>query len=148
MRRVPLSPEGADLLTVPVFQIAFEVLSFVSVVSNCWLLLLSPWLQNLCREGGWSSTNVLLVAILVEVRGEWGESHIWNYRSMTLLTFVLVLQHVLILVKVVISVLIPDEPDWVRKKMEHIEFTSMQALREQVNPPPDISVCCRSTWSP
>uniref|UniRef100_G3NG32 Anoctamin n=1 Tax=Gasterosteus aculeatus aculeatus TaxID=481459 RepID=G3NG32_GASAC len=100
--RKPFCPPGANM---HVWQIAFEVLSFVSVVSNCWLLLLSPWLQNLCREGGWSSTNVLLVAILVE--------------------------HVLILVKVVISVLIPDEPDWVRKKMEHIEFTSMQALREQ-----------------
>ncbi|KAM8893023.1 anoctamin-10 [Spinachia spinachia] len=98
----PFSPPAANM---HVWQIAFEVLSFVSVVSNCWLLLLSPWLQNLCREGGWSSTNVLLVAVLVE--------------------------HVLILVKVVLSVLIPDKPDWVQKKMEHIEFTSMQALREQ-----------------
>ncbi|KAF3854382.1 hypothetical protein F7725_022437 [Dissostichus mawsoni] len=35
-----------------VFQIAFEVLSFASVVTNCWLLMLSPWLQELCQEGG------------------------------------------------------------------------------------------------
>ncbi|XP_031731503.1 anoctamin-10 [Anarrhichthys ocellatus] len=100
--RKPFSPPAANMR---VWQIAFEVLSFVSVVSNCWLLLLSPWLQKLFQEGGWSSTHVLLLAVLVE--------------------------HVLILVKVVLAVLIPDEPDWVRKKREHIEFTSMQALREQ-----------------
>lgn len=52
----------------PVFQIAFEVLSFVSVVSNCWLLLLSPRLQQLCQEGGMSSRDILLLAVLVEVR--------------------------------------------------------------------------------
>ncbi|KAA8592026.1 hypothetical protein FQN60_017400, partial [Etheostoma spectabile] len=88
--------------------IAFEVLSFVSVVSNCWLLLLSPQLQMLCQEGGMSGTNILLFAVLVE--------------------------HVLILVKVVLAVLIPDEPDWIRKKRERIEYTSMRALREQVRP--------------
>ncbi|XP_068459931.1 anoctamin-10 [Clinocottus analis] len=100
--RKPFSPPAANMR---VWQIAFEILSFVSVVSNCWLLLLSPWLQKVCREGGLSGTNILLLAVLVE--------------------------HVLILVKVVLAVLIPDEPGWVRKKREHIEFSSMQALREQ-----------------
>uniref|UniRef100_A0A8D3AZP9 Anoctamin n=1 Tax=Scophthalmus maximus TaxID=52904 RepID=A0A8D3AZP9_SCOMX len=102
--RKPFCPPVASM---GVWQIAFEVLSFVSVVSNCWLLLLSPRLQELCREGGLSGTNILLLAVLVE--------------------------HVLILVKVILSVLIPDEPDWIRKKREHIEFTSMEALKQQVN---------------
>lgn len=35
--------------------------------------------------------------------------------------------------KLLLSVLIPDEPDWIRKKRERIEFKSLQALREQVN---------------
>ncbi|XP_041795392.1 anoctamin-10 [Chelmon rostratus] len=100
--RKPFSPPVANM---GVWQIAFEVLSFVSVVSNCWLLLLSPRLQEMFQEGGLSSTNILLLAVLVE--------------------------HVLILVKVVLAVLIPDEPDWIRKKREHIEYTSMQALRQQ-----------------
>lgn len=100
--RKPFCPPVANM---GVWQIAFEVLSFVSVISNCWLLLLSPWLQELCKGGGMNSTNVLLLAVLVE--------------------------HVLILVKMVMAVLIPDEPDWIRKKREHIEYTSMQALREQ-----------------
>uniref|UniRef100_UPI0037E89F7E anoctamin-10 n=1 Tax=Semicossyphus pulcher TaxID=241346 RepID=UPI0037E89F7E len=100
--RKPFSPPVANM---GVWQVAFEVLSFVSVVSNCWLLLLSPGLQELFQEGGMSSTNILLMAVFVE--------------------------HVLILVKVVLAVLIPDEPDWIRKKREHIEYTSMQALRQQ-----------------
>uniref|UniRef100_A0A3Q0RB70 Anoctamin n=1 Tax=Amphilophus citrinellus TaxID=61819 RepID=A0A3Q0RB70_AMPCI len=100
--RKTFSPPVANM---GVWQTAFEILSFVSVVSNCWLLLLSPRLQELCREGGLSSTNVLLLAVLVE--------------------------HVLILVKFIMAALIPDEPDWVKKKREHIEYTSMQALKEQ-----------------
>ncbi|XP_044050569.1 anoctamin-10-like [Siniperca chuatsi] len=100
--RKPFSPPVANM---GVWQIAFEVLSFASVVTNCWLLLLSPWFQELFQEGRMSSTNILLLAVLVE--------------------------HVLILVKVVLAVLIPDEPDWIRKKRMHIEYKSMQALRQQ-----------------
>ncbi|XP_029378967.1 anoctamin-10 [Echeneis naucrates] len=101
-------PFSAPVANMGVWQIAFEVLSFVSVVSNCWLLLLSPRLQEICREGGMSSTNMLMLAVLVE--------------------------HVLILIKVVLSVVIPDEPDWIRKKREHIEYSSMQALKQQTDP--------------
>ncbi|XP_074533934.1 anoctamin-10 [Halichoeres trimaculatus] len=100
--RKPFSPPVANM---GVWQTAFEVLSFVSVVSNCWLLLLSPQLKDLFEEGRMSSTNLLLLAVAVE--------------------------HVLILVKLFLTVLIPDEPDWIRKKREHIEYTSMQALKQQ-----------------
>uniref|UniRef100_A0A3P8RKG7 Anoctamin n=1 Tax=Amphiprion percula TaxID=161767 RepID=A0A3P8RKG7_AMPPE len=51
--RKPFSPPVANM---GVWQIAFEVLSFVSVVSNCWLLLLSPRLQEMFQEGGMSTT--------------------------------------------------------------------------------------------
>uniref|UniRef100_A0A1A8KBC8 Anoctamin n=1 Tax=Nothobranchius kuhntae TaxID=321403 RepID=A0A1A8KBC8_NOTKU len=100
--RKPFSPPVGDM---GVWQIAFEVLSFVSVVSNCWLLVLSPRLQEKCRRGEMSSTNLLLGAVIVE--------------------------HLLILVKVIIAALIPDEPNWIRKKKEQWEYKSMQALRQQ-----------------
>ncbi|XP_065812824.1 anoctamin-10 isoform X1 [Labrus bergylta] len=99
-------PFSQPVTNLGVWQTAFEVLSFVSVMSNCWLLLLSPQLQKLFLEGGISSTKTILLAVLVE--------------------------HVLILVKLVLAVLIPDEPDWIKKKREHTEYTSMQALRQQV----------------
>ncbi|XP_072242813.1 anoctamin-10 [Leuresthes tenuis] len=100
--RKPFSPPVANM---GVWQVAFEVLSFVSVVSNCWLLLLSPRLQELRQEGSMSGTNFLLIAVVVE--------------------------HVLIAVKFVMAAMIPDEPAWIRKKREHIEYRSMQALRQQ-----------------
>ncbi|XP_071779847.2 anoctamin-10 [Centroberyx gerrardi] len=100
--RKPFTPPVAGL---GVWKTAFEILSFVSVISNCWLLLMSPRLRELCQEGGISGTNILLLAVLVE--------------------------HVLILIKMVLAFLIPDEPSWVKIKREHIEFTSMQALGQQ-----------------
>uniref|UniRef100_A0A096LTC7 Anoctamin n=1 Tax=Poecilia formosa TaxID=48698 RepID=A0A096LTC7_POEFO len=101
--RKPFYPPVASM---GVWKVAFEVLSFVSVVSNCWLLLLSPRLQKTSQEAGMSGSHLLVGAVMVE--------------------------HVLILVKVIMAALIPDEPDWIRKKREHIEYTSMQALRQQV----------------
>lgn len=99
--RKPFSPPVANM---GVWQLAFQVLSFASVMSNCWLLLLSPQLQELCQQGKMSCTSILLMAVLVE--------------------------HVLILVKVIVAVLIPDEPDWIRKKIERMEYKSIQALKQ------------------
>ncbi|CAG5879990.1 unnamed protein product, partial [Menidia menidia] len=100
--RKPFSPPVANM---GVWQVAFEVLSYVSVVSNCWLLLLSPRLQRLQEEGGVSGTNILLAAVGVE--------------------------HLLIIIKLIMAALIPDEPGWIRKKRERMEYRSMRALRQQ-----------------
>lgn len=117
-------------------QTAFEILSFASVVSNCWLLLLSPRLQELYQESRMSGTNIVVFAVMVEVRGRregaslsytdrWG--FFWH------LYMCVLLQHVLIIVKLILAFLIPDEPEWVRQKRERIEYTSMQALKQQVS---------------
>ncbi|CAL8263405.1 unnamed protein product [Merluccius merluccius] len=98
-------PFSAPVAGMGVWQTAFEVLSFVSVISNCWLLLLSPRLQELGQENGITGTNALLVAVLLE--------------------------HLLILFKMLLAILIPDEPDWIRVKREQNEFKSMQALGQQ-----------------
>ncbi|KAK0132582.1 Anoctamin-10 [Merluccius polli] len=98
-------PFSAPVAGMGVWQTAFEVLSFVSVISNCWLLLLSPRLQELGQENGITGTNALLVAVLME--------------------------HLLILFKMLLAILIPDEPDWIRVKREQNEFKSMQALGQQ-----------------
>ncbi|XP_046890513.1 anoctamin-10 [Hypomesus transpacificus] len=98
-------PFCAPVASMGVWQTAFEILSFVSVMSNCWLLLLSPRIREFCLEGGISGRNIMLVAILVE--------------------------HILILIKMVLAFMIPDEPDWIREKREQIEFRSLQALGQQ-----------------
>uniref|UniRef100_A0A3P9HQ22 Anoctamin n=1 Tax=Oryzias latipes TaxID=8090 RepID=A0A3P9HQ22_ORYLA len=99
--RKPFYPPVSNM---GVWQIAFEILSFASVVSNCWLLLLSPHIQVWGQENGLSGGNLLLMAVIVE--------------------------HVLFLVKFIIAVVIPDEPYWIRKKREHMEYASMWALRQ------------------
>ncbi|XP_077423505.1 anoctamin-10 isoform X1 [Vanacampus margaritifer] len=98
-------PFCAPAANMGVWQIAFEILSFVAVVSNCWLLTLSPQLQRMRHEGQMSSDEIMLIAVMAE--------------------------HVLIIVKVIVAALIPDEPDWVRKKLAHMQYKSMQALRQQ-----------------
>lgn len=55
-----------------VLQPAFEVLSFISVMSNCWLLLLSPRVKEFTQEAGLSTNKVLVIAVIVEVREDFG----------------------------------------------------------------------------
>uniref|UniRef100_A0A673G6Z2 Anoctamin n=1 Tax=Sinocyclocheilus rhinocerous TaxID=307959 RepID=A0A673G6Z2_9TELE len=99
-------PFSAPVPNMGVWQTAFEVLSFISVMSNCWLLLLSPHVKELTEDAGLSSSKVLIIAVIVE--------------------------HALIMVKMILAFMIPDEPDWVRIKREQIEYHSMQALKKQV----------------
>ncbi|XP_012688571.2 anoctamin-10 [Clupea harengus] len=100
--RKPFAPPTAG---IGVWQAAFEILGFLSVMSNCWLLIMSPRLQEFSQEVGLNSTQILVLAVLVE--------------------------HILILVKLIVAFLIPDEPDWVRIQREKAEFHSMRALGQQ-----------------
>ncbi|XP_030643324.1 anoctamin-10 [Chanos chanos] len=98
-------PFAAPVANMGVWQAAFEVLGFISVMSNCWLLLLSPRVKEFTLEAGLSTRNVLLFAIMVE--------------------------HVLIVVKLILAFMIPDEPEWVKIDREKIEYHSLKALNQQ-----------------
>ncbi|XP_026991433.1 anoctamin-10 [Tachysurus fulvidraco] len=100
--RKPFSPPESG---IGVWQTAFEVLSFLSVISNCWLLFLAPRIKAFTQDAGLSPSLVLVFFIMVE--------------------------HILIIVKMILAFIIPDEPDWVRIKKEKIEYCSMLALKEQ-----------------
>ncbi len=41
-------------------------------MSNCWLLLLSPRVKELTDDAGLSSSKVLVIAVIVEVREDFG----------------------------------------------------------------------------
>ncbi|KAK3565135.1 hypothetical protein QTP86_034392 [Hemibagrus guttatus] len=101
--RKPFSPPECG---IGVWQTAFEVLSFLSVMSNCWLLFLAPRIKVFTQDAGLSPSLVLVFFILVE--------------------------HILIIMKMILAFIIPDEPDWVRIKMQQIEYCTMLALKEQV----------------
>ncbi|XP_051975309.1 anoctamin-10-like [Xyrauchen texanus] len=98
-------PFSAPVANMGVWETAFEVLSFISVMSNCWLLLLSPRVKALIQEAGLSSGKVLVFAIIVE--------------------------HILLAMKMILAFMIPDEPAWVKIKREQIEYRSIQALKKQ-----------------
>ncbi|XP_076878361.1 anoctamin-10 [Brachyhypopomus gauderio] len=100
--RKPFAPPEAS---IGVWQVAFELLGFVSVLSNCWLFLMAPLVRAFIQNNALNPSSVLLLAILVE--------------------------HVLIVVKLILAFMIPDEPDWVRIKREQIEYRSMKALSQQ-----------------
>ncbi|XP_063052979.1 anoctamin-10 [Engraulis encrasicolus] len=100
--RKPFAPPSASM---GVWQTAFEILAYISVMSNCWFLFMSPRLHEASVEAGLNSTQFLVVVVLVE--------------------------HILIVVKLMIAFIIPDEPDSVRIQRERIEFNSMKALGQQ-----------------
>ncbi|XP_058252824.1 anoctamin-10 [Hemibagrus wyckioides] len=100
--RKPFSPPESG---IGVWQAAFEVLSFLSVISNCWLLFLAPRIKAFTLDSGLSPSLVLI--------------------------FFIMLEHVLIIVKMILAFIIPDEPDWVRIKRQQIEYCTMLALKEQ-----------------
>ncbi|XP_048828277.1 anoctamin-10 isoform X2 [Brienomyrus brachyistius] len=62
-------PFSAPVSDIGVWQYAFEILGFVSVVSNCWLLLFSPGVKQVMQETGFSSHSALIFTIMLEVRG-------------------------------------------------------------------------------
>ncbi|XP_066569946.1 anoctamin-10 [Amia ocellicauda] len=101
--RKPFSEPVAD---IGVWQAAFEILGFVSVISNCWLIFLSPQVKEFCQENGFSTRNALLFTIFLE--------------------------HCLIILKMIIAFVIPDEPEWVMLERAQIEYQSLQALNQQV----------------
>lgn len=63
----------------------------------------------------------------------WRQRAMCNHGHSKCDTIVLCFQHVLFLVKFIIAVVIPDEPYWIRKKREHMEYASMWALRQMVS---------------
>ncbi|XP_017329518.1 anoctamin-10 [Ictalurus punctatus] len=100
--RKPFSPPEAS---IGVWQTAFEVLAFFSVMSNCWLLFLAPRIKAFTQDSGLNPSVVLIFTVIVE--------------------------HVLIVVKMILAFVIPDEPEWVQIKKQQIEYRTILALKEQ-----------------
>ncbi|XP_062856918.1 anoctamin-10 isoform X2 [Trichomycterus rosablanca] len=100
--RKPFSPPEAG---IGVWLTAFEALAFFSVMTNCWLLFLAPRVKAFTEDAELNPSMVLIFTIMVE--------------------------HALILVKLIIAFMIPDEPEWVRIKKDQIEYQAMKALKQQ-----------------
>lgn len=85
------------------WQLAFECIGVMAVITNTALVILSPAVKyNMSIFG---EVNTVLLFVLAE--------------------------HVLLLLKLVLAYLIPDQPRWVRRSMDRIEYQSKQAWRKQ-----------------
>ncbi|XP_078527664.1 anoctamin-10-like isoform X2 [Lissotriton helveticus] len=88
---------------IGVWQVAFETLGYFAVITNCFLISISPEVKELCRDVGVTPALSLLYAVGVE--------------------------HILIALKLVVAFAIPDEPSWVKLKLMQMDFCSWEALK-------------------
>lgn len=86
------------------WQIAFEMMSVIAVITNTALVALSPKVtEEFVPQYG--AVNVFLVFVIVE--------------------------HIILFVKVTLSFLIPDAPDWVETAVAREDYQSKLAMKQQ-----------------
>ncbi|CAL1276359.1 unnamed protein product [Larinioides sclopetarius] len=94
-------PQARPVKGIGVWQVAFEVLSLIAVMSNCALISMSPMVRSYSPD--MSIQSWLLVAVAVE--------------------------HVIIAVKMILAYSISDVPKWVLVAIQKAQFESLQALK-------------------
>ncbi|XP_077064055.1 anoctamin-10 [Siphateles boraxobius] len=95
----PFSEPAAN---IGVWQLAFETMSVIAVVTNCALIGLSPQVNAYFPE---SETQLILVVVAIE--------------------------HVLLAFKFILAFVIPDVPKHIQVKLEKLEFDSLEALKKR-----------------
>ncbi|XP_029958147.1 anoctamin-10-like isoform X1 [Salarias fasciatus] len=95
----PFSDPAAN---IGVWQLAFEAMSVIAVVTNCALIGMSPQVKAYFPE---SDTQLILWTVAIE--------------------------HFLLAVKFILTFLIPDVPKHIRIKLARLEFESLEALKRK-----------------
>ncbi|XP_060240999.1 anoctamin-10 isoform X3 [Meriones unguiculatus] len=102
MCRVFKRPFAEPSASIGVWQLAFETMSVISVVTNCALIGMSPQVNALFPE---SKTDLVLIVVAVE--------------------------HALLALKFILAFAIPDKPRHIQMKLARLEFESLEALKQQ-----------------
>ncbi|XP_055413853.1 anoctamin-10 isoform X5 [Bubalus kerabau] len=102
MCRVLKRPFSQPSASIGVWQLAFETMSVISVVTNCALIGMSPQVNALFSE---SKTDLILIVVAVE--------------------------HMLLALKFILAFAIPDKPRHIQMKLARLEFESLEALKQQ-----------------
>ncbi|KAL4629986.1 anoctamin-10 isoform X2 [Arapaima gigas] len=95
----PFSEPAAD---IGVWQLAFESMSIMAVVTNCALIGMSPQMKSYFPD---SETQLILLVVAVE--------------------------HILLAFKFILTFVIPDIPKHIQIKLARLEFESMEALKKK-----------------
>ncbi|XP_044108761.1 anoctamin-10 isoform X3 [Neovison vison] len=102
MCRVLKRPFSEPSANIGVWQLAFETMSVISVVTNCALIGMSPQVNALFPE---SKLDLILIVVAVE--------------------------HALLALKFILAFAIPDKPRHIQMKLARLEFESLEALKRQ-----------------
>ncbi|KFO33287.1 Anoctamin-10 [Fukomys damarensis] len=103
MCRVFKRPFSEPSSSIGVWQLAFETMSVISVVTNCALIGMSPQVNAVFPE---SKTDLVLIVVAVE--------------------------HAILALKFILAFAIPDKPRHIQMKLARLEFESLEALKQQV----------------
>uniref|UniRef100_A0A8C6ST99 Anoctamin n=1 Tax=Neogobius melanostomus TaxID=47308 RepID=A0A8C6ST99_9GOBI len=104
MCRVFKRPFSDPASNIGVWQLAFEAMSVIAVVTNCALIGMSP-----------------------QVKAYFPES------DMQLILWTVAIEHGLLAVKFILTFLIPDVPKPIQIQLAKLEFESLEALKKKVN---------------
>ncbi|KAM4821431.1 anoctamin-10 isoform 1-T1 [Thomomys bottae] len=102
MCRVFKRPFAEPSASIGVWQLAFETMSVISVVTNCALIGMSPQVNAIFPD---SKTDLILIVVAVE--------------------------HALLALKFILAFAIPDKPRHIQIKLARLEFESLEALKQQ-----------------
>ncbi|XP_075412099.1 anoctamin-10 isoform X2 [Tenrec ecaudatus] len=103
MCRVFKRPFSEPSASIGVWQLAFETMSVISVVTNCALIGMSPQVNAVFPD---SKVDLILIVIAIE--------------------------HALLALKFILAFAIPDKPRHIQMKLARLEFESLEALKQQV----------------
>nr|XP_056713372.1 anoctamin-10 [Euleptes europaea] len=95
-------PFSEPTANIGVWQLAFETMTVISVITNCVLIGLSPQVNALFPD---SKTELILIVVLAE--------------------------HLMLAIKFLMAFAIPDKPQDIRIKLGRLEFESLEALKQQ-----------------
>ncbi|KAK7114042.1 anoctamin-10-like isoform X2 [Littorina saxatilis] len=104
MCRVFQRPFAESASSTGAWQVAFEIIGVISVITNCALIGMDPEVQKLLPSDV-TAINVVLIFVAVE--------------------------HCVLAIKAAVAYFIPDTPRWVQIEMARMEYESKQALQKE-----------------
>ncbi|KAM4688363.1 anoctamin-10 isoform 1-T2 [Discoglossus pictus] len=95
-------PFAEPAASIGVWELAFEVMGVIAVITNCALIGMSPQVTSLFQD---STMDLILIVAGIE--------------------------HILLAVKFILALVIPDQPYDIRVKLARLEFESLEALKQK-----------------
>lgn len=97
-------PFAESASNIGAWQVAFELISIMAVMTNCALIGMNPEVRKLLPSDI-TAVNIVLIFVAVE--------------------------HIILAIKVAVACLIPDQPKWVEIELAKIAYQSKLALQEK-----------------